>query len=65
MPQRRHYLLSDPHVEVMEVTVAAIGLPHLVTVETASMHGDGIQGIGLAMIITNACHSIWVTVSIY
>lgn len=58
------YLLSDPHVEVMEVAVAPVRLPHLLTVCISPVDGDGVQGVRLAVVITHSCHSIWVRVSI-
>lgn len=60
-----NYLLSDPHVKVMEVTVAPICLPRFLTVCISPMDCDSIQRVRLAMVITHSCHSIWVIVSIY
>lgn len=43
-------------MEVVEVGVAAIGLPALFTaVLVASVHSDGVQRVGLAVVIANPC----------
>jgi len=59
-----NYLLSDPHVKVMEVTVASICLPCLFAVWISPMDCDSVQCVCLAVVITHSCHSIWVIVSI-
>lgn len=47
---------SDPHMEVVEVRVAAIGLPAVLsTVLVASDNSDGVQRVGLTVVITNPC----------
>lgn len=52
------YLLSDPHVEVVEVGVAAVGLPALLAaVLVASVDGDGVQRVGLPVVVANPCSS--------
>ena len=43
-------------MEVMEVRVAAVSLPAvLAAILVASEHGDGVQCVGLTMIIANPC----------
>lgn len=49
------YLLSDAHVEVMEVAVASVGLPVvLATVWVFTEDGDGVERVGLPVIVTHA-----------
>lgn len=48
--------LSDPHMEVVEVRVASVGLPAvLAAVVVASEHSDGIQRVGFAVVVANPC----------
>lgn len=50
------HLFGDPHVEVVEVGVAAVGLPALLAaVLVASEHGDGVQRVGLTVVVANPC----------
>ena len=50
------HLFSDPHVEVVEVRVAAIGLPAvLAAVMATSEHSDGVQRVGLTVVVANPC----------
>lgn len=50
------HLFGDPHVEVVEVRVAAIRLPAvLAAILVASDHGDGVQCVRLAVVVANPC----------
>jgi len=50
------HLFNDPHMEVVEVRVAAIGLPAVLTaVMAASEHGDGVQRVGLTVVVAHPC----------
>lgn len=50
------HLFGDPHVEVVEVRVAAIRLPAVLTaILVAPDHGDGVQRIRLAVVVANPC----------
>lgn len=43
-------------MEVVEVGVAAVGLPALLTaVLVASVHSDGVQRVGLSVVVANPC----------
>lgn len=43
-------------MEVVEVGIAAIGLPALfAAVLVASVHSDGVQRVGLAVVVANPC----------
>lgn len=43
-------------MEVVEVRVPAVGLPALLAaIRVASEHSDGIQRVGLAVVIANPC----------
>ena len=48
------HLLRDPHVEVVEVRVAAVGLPAvLAAVIVPSKHCDGVQRVRLAVVVAH------------
>lgn len=54
---RFSHLLRDAHVEVVKIAVAAVRLPDVLTaVGVLAYDGDGVEGVRLPMIVTNACH---------
>lgn len=56
VPYQVHfYLFSDAHVEVVEVAVAPVGLPGVLTaVRVLAEDGDGVECVGLPVIVTHA-----------
>lgn len=51
------HLLCDPHVEVVEVAIATVGLPGvLAAVGVLAEDGDGVERVGLSVVVAHACH---------
>ena len=53
-PAQHTHLFRDPHVEVVEIGVAAVGFPAvLAAVLAAAEHGDGVECVGLTVVVTH------------
>lgn len=57
-PRAKSDLLSDPHMEVVEIGVAPVRLPAiLAAVRVASEYSDGVKRVRLPMLIAHTCGS--------